>query len=93
MKIIALVPVRNEAWVLEHSLTCWSGFCDVVIVNDQKSTDETREIAAVSRRSCCSNRRRRIPSPAFLSRHGGGCSMPRETTTATICSGAPTPTN
>jgi glycosyltransferase involved in cell wall biosynthesis len=44
MKIIALVPVRNEAWVLEHSLTCWSGFCDVVIVNDQQSTDATREI-------------------------------------------------
>jgi hypothetical protein len=44
MKIIALVPVRNEAWVLEHSLACWSGFCDVVIVNDQMSTDSTREI-------------------------------------------------
>lgn len=44
MKIIALVPVRNEAWVLEHSLTCWSGFCDVVIVNDQMSTDTTRDI-------------------------------------------------
>jgi glycosyltransferase involved in cell wall biosynthesis len=44
MKIIALVPVRNEAWVLEHSLACWSGFCDVVIVNDQMSTDATREI-------------------------------------------------
>jgi hypothetical protein len=44
MKIIALVPVRNEAWVLEHSLACWSGFCDVVIVNDQLSTDTTREI-------------------------------------------------
>jgi glycosyl transferase family 2 len=44
MKIIALVPVRNEAWVLEHSLACWSGFCDVVIVNDQMSTDTTREI-------------------------------------------------
>jgi hypothetical protein len=44
MKIIALVPVRNEAWILEHSLACWSGFCDVVIVNDQMSTDATREI-------------------------------------------------
>jgi hypothetical protein len=44
MKIIALVPVRNEAWVLEHSLACLSGFCDVVIVNDQMSTDATREI-------------------------------------------------
>jgi len=44
MKIIALVPVRNEAWVLEHSLAFWSGFCDVVIVNDQMSSDATREI-------------------------------------------------
>jgi hypothetical protein len=44
MKIIALVPVRNEAWVLEHSLASWSGFCDVVIVNDQMSTDTTRDI-------------------------------------------------
>jgi glycosyltransferase involved in cell wall biosynthesis len=44
MKIIALVPVRNEAWVLEHSLASLSGFCDVVIVNDQMSTDATRDI-------------------------------------------------
>lgn len=44
MKIIALVPVRNEAWVLAHSLECLSGFCDVMIVNDQLSTDTTREI-------------------------------------------------
>jgi hypothetical protein len=44
MKIIALVPVRNEAWVLEHSLRCLSGFCDVVIMSDQTSTDGTREI-------------------------------------------------
>jgi len=44
MKTIALVPVRNDAWVLEHSLACWSGFCDVVIVSDQDSTDGAREI-------------------------------------------------
>jgi hypothetical protein len=44
VKIIALVPVRNEAWVLEHSLACWSAFCDIVIVNDQMSTDTTRDI-------------------------------------------------
>src|SRR5215471_2264925 len=44
MKIIALVPVRNEAWVLEHSLASLSGFCDVVIVNDQMSADGTRDI-------------------------------------------------
>ena len=44
VKVIALVPVRNEAWVLEHSLACWSGFCDVVIVSDQSSTDRSRDI-------------------------------------------------
>jgi hypothetical protein len=44
VKIIALVPVRNEAWVLEHSLTCWSGFCDVIIVSDQGSVDGTRDV-------------------------------------------------
>ena len=44
MKIIALLPVRNEAWVLPHSLACLSAFCDVVMVNDQDSEDESREI-------------------------------------------------
>ena len=44
MKIIALMPVRNEAWVLPHSLACLSGFCDIVLVNDQNSEDESREI-------------------------------------------------
>ena len=44
MKIIALMPVRNEAWVLPHSLACLSSFCDVILVNDQDSEDESREI-------------------------------------------------
>ena len=44
MKIVALVPVRNEAWVLPHSLASLSGFCDVIIVSDQNSEDESREI-------------------------------------------------
>ena len=44
MKIIALLPVRNEAWVLPHSLACLSAFCDVILVNDQNSEDESREI-------------------------------------------------
>jgi hypothetical protein len=44
MKIIALMPVRNEAWVLPHSLACLSAFCDVVLVNDQDSEDDSREI-------------------------------------------------
>jgi len=44
VKVIALVPVRNDAWILEHSLRCWSGFCDSIIVSDQDSTDGSREI-------------------------------------------------
>ena len=44
MKVIALLPIRNEAWVLRHSLACLSAFCDVVLVNDQASTDQSREI-------------------------------------------------
>jgi hypothetical protein len=44
MKVIALLPVKNEAWILEHTLACLSGFCDVVLVNDQQSEDQSREI-------------------------------------------------
>src|SRR5215208_2753467 len=44
MRVIALLPVRNEAWVLPHSLACLSAFCDVVLVNDQASTDASRAI-------------------------------------------------
>ena len=44
MKTIALLPVRNEAWVLRHSLACLSAFCDVVLVNDQASDDDSRDI-------------------------------------------------
>jgi Glycosyl transferase family 2 len=44
LKTIALLPVRNEAWVLRHSLACLSAFCDVVLVNDQASDDDTRDI-------------------------------------------------
>src|SRR5438128_11468620 len=44
MKILALVPVRNDAWILEHSLGCWSGCCHAIIVSDQDSTDGSREI-------------------------------------------------
>jgi hypothetical protein len=44
MKVIALLPVRNEAWILPHSLACLSAFCDVILVNDQRSEDESREV-------------------------------------------------
>ena len=46
MKVIALLPVRNEAWVLAHTLDSLSRFCDVVIVSDQGSTDGSQEICA-----------------------------------------------
>jgi Glycosyl transferase family 2 len=44
MKTIALLPVRNEAWVLPHSLACLTAFCDVVLVADQASEDDSRVI-------------------------------------------------
>jgi len=45
MKVIALLPVKNEAWVLDHTLRCLSAFCDVILVNDQQSIDASRDIA------------------------------------------------
>lgn len=44
MKILGLMPVRNDAWVLEHSLRALAGFCDWIIVSDQSSDDGSREI-------------------------------------------------
>jgi hypothetical protein len=39
-----MVPTRNEDWVIEHSLSCLSGFCDVILVGDRQSDDATRDI-------------------------------------------------
>lgn len=44
MRIIALLPVRNEAWIIERTLRVLSTFCDHIIVADQRSTDGTRQI-------------------------------------------------
>jgi glycosyltransferase involved in cell wall biosynthesis len=44
MKVIAMVPTRNEGWVIAHSLACLSAFCDVILVSDRNSDDDTREI-------------------------------------------------
>jgi hypothetical protein len=45
MRVVALLPVRNEAWVLSQALACLSGFCDAIFVGDQQSSDESRTIA------------------------------------------------
>ena len=44
MKIIALMPVKNDAWILPMSLTALSQICDVIIIADQMSDDGSREI-------------------------------------------------
>jgi hypothetical protein len=46
MRVIAMMPARNEAWVIEHSLACLSQFCDVILVSDRNSDDATRQICA-----------------------------------------------
>lgn len=43
-KIIALLPVRNEAWIIGRTLAALTAFCDHIIVADQSSTDGTLDI-------------------------------------------------
>jgi hypothetical protein len=43
---ICVMPVKNEAWVLERSLTSASSWADVIIVADQDSTDDSAQIAS-----------------------------------------------
>ena len=44
MKIIVVMPVKNEEWILEKSLKAASFFADHIIVGDQDSIDRTPEI-------------------------------------------------
>ena len=44
MNIITLIPVKNEAWILESTLENCCRFSDYIIVADQMSTDGSREI-------------------------------------------------
>lgn len=46
MKIIVIMPVKNEAWILRNVLENFSSFADHVIVADQKSIDNTKEICS-----------------------------------------------
>lgn len=43
MKIIAMLPVKNESWVLRHCLESLS-FCDEILAIDDNSSDNTLEI-------------------------------------------------
>ncbi len=44
--IIVLTPVKNEAWILKTFIECASLWADHIIVADQLSEDESRELAA-----------------------------------------------
>jgi glycosyltransferase involved in cell wall biosynthesis len=39
MKKIALLAVKNEAWIIERCLTILDNFCDVILIADGQSTD------------------------------------------------------
>jgi hypothetical protein len=43
-RIIAMMPVRNEDWILDRTIRTRCSFCDVILVANQRSTDETRVI-------------------------------------------------
>jgi len=44
--VIALTPVRDEAWALPRFLACTALWADHIVVADQRSTDASRAIAA-----------------------------------------------
>jgi len=44
MKKIVLLPVKNESWILRHTLHNFSSFADAIIIADQNSTDGSLEI-------------------------------------------------
>jgi glycosyltransferase involved in cell wall biosynthesis len=42
--LVVLTPVRNESWILERFLAVTSRVADLIVVADQGSTDDSREI-------------------------------------------------
>lgn len=44
MKLIGLMPARNEEWIIGLSLSVALRYCDEMIVSDHGSTDATREV-------------------------------------------------
>lgn len=43
--LICLTPIKNEAWILNRFLQCTSTWADHILLADQRSEDESREIA------------------------------------------------
>lgn len=43
MRLIALMPVKNEKWIIERNLNTLVNFCDLIIIADQQSSDGTAE--------------------------------------------------
>jgi hypothetical protein len=43
--LICLTPIKDEAWILERFLKCASVWADHIIIADQGSKDESKEIA------------------------------------------------
>lgn len=44
-KIICVTPVKNEGWIIRSFLSVVSTWADYIIVSDNGSTDDSREIA------------------------------------------------
>jgi len=44
MKIIVLTPIKNEDWILDRFLSVTSQFADIIIIADQNSTDNSKNI-------------------------------------------------
>lgn len=46
MKVITLVPARNENWILPFSINNWSLFSDEIIILDDRSQDDSAKTIA-----------------------------------------------
>jgi glycosyltransferase involved in cell wall biosynthesis len=44
VKVIGVLPLKNEDWILEYTLACLSEFCDEIIALDDGSTDRSLDI-------------------------------------------------
>ena len=43
-KIVAAIPVKNEDWIIDKTLSVLDRFCDSILILDDNSTDKTEEI-------------------------------------------------